>query len=495
MVHLFVEWMYFFFISIIVVTMEREKINSLNEKDFVTSLIISDKCCKILIPYINLNYFEVEYSRIVVDWVIGYYKQFKCCPKNDIRSLYLTHCNEIQDDALRDLVATFLHNLAESDININNEDYLLDRSKDFLDSLILKHYTEELNACLELNDVKKAKNIQAKYKKVAEVETNEVSLFSKDSVKTIQEALLKVDEELMTLPDKLNRVTGKLHRNDFMAILAPPKTGKSFFMQYLAVEAVKQGLNVVFVSMEMTREEVVQRMWKMLYGSKSGIIPEGIYKSAKIIEVEDNKYTSELVDIKVKANSGKSVTYLQKQSRAQNQYKGDIRIIAYPMYQASCEEITDRIEEIAINDNFVADVVIIDYADITKPMGGGSELRNQLDIIWKHLRGFAAKFHCLLVTASQTNRSAWKSSNVDGSSIGEDFRKIAQVTSFVSMEQSPKMKEECLMRIRNIAVRNDTVEETCVFPQCLSLGQFMIGNPVLGKDFIFNNGEENGEEE
>ena len=57
------------------------------------------------------------------------------------------------------------------------------------------------------------------------------------------------------------------------------------------------------------------------------------------------------------------------------------------------------------------------------------------------------------------------------------------------MEQSPKMKDDCIMRIRNIAVRNDNVEETCVFPQCLSLGQFMIGNPVLGKDFIFNSGE------
>lgn len=469
--------------------MEREKISTLNEKDFVTSLIMSSKCCKVLVPYINLSYFQTDYSRIVIDWVIQYYNQFKVCPKNDIRSLYLTHEAEIHDESTKDLVATFLQNLSDSNLNINNEDYLLDRSKDFLDSLILKHYTEELNACLDVNDIEKAKKIQSKYKKVSELETNEVSLFSENSIKAIEEALSEINEELMTLPECLNKVTGKLHRNDFLAILAPPKTGKSFFMQYLATEAVRQGLNVVFVSMEMTRNEVVQRLWKMLYGSKSGIISEGLYKSAKIVEADEGKYTSEPIEIKVKPNSGKSVRYLQKQSKAQNQYKGDIRVIAYPMYQASCEDITQRIEEIAFNDKFIADVVIIDYADITKPMGGGSELRNQLDVIWKHLRGFAAKFHCLLVTASQTNRSAWKSSNVDGSNIGEDFRKIAQVTSFVSMEQSPKMKDDCIMRIRNIAVRNDNVEETCVFPQCLSLGQFMIGNPVLGKDFIFNSGE------
>lgn len=469
--------------------MTREKVGSLNERDFVTSLIISDKCCKTLLPYINISYLEVDYARVIVDWINDYYRKFGRSPKNDIQSVYLSRCNEIQDDSLRDLVAVFLQKLADSEININNEDFLLDRSRDYLDSIILKHYTEELEACLNLGDVEKARKIQEHFEKVSEVETNEVSLFSKDSIDVIQEALQKVEEELMTLPENMNRVTGKLHRNDFMAILAAPKAGKSFFMQYLATEAVKQGLNVVFVSMEMTREEVIQRMWRMLYGSKSGIIPEGIYEGAKIVSNGDGKYTSELMNFKVCPNVGMSVLELQKQSKALNQHKGDLRIIAYPAFGASVSDITDRVEEL-VKDNFVADVVIIDYADITKPIGGGSEVRNQLDAIWKHLRGFAMKFHCLMITASQTNRSALGSSQVGAQSIAEDFRKIAHCTTFVSMEQTRVMREKHLMRIRNIAVRNDNVEETCVFPQCLGLGQFMLGNPVLGKDFIFDDEED-----
>lgn len=468
--------------------MTREKVGSLNERDFVISLIISDKCCKTLLPYINISYLEVDYSRVIVDWVNDYYRKFGKSPKDDVQSIYLSRCNEIQDESLRDLVAVFLQKLSDSEINVNNEDFLLDRSRNYLDSIILKHYTEELEACLNLGDIEKARKIQEHFEKVSEVETNEVSLFSKDSIDIIQEALQKVDEELLTLPENLNRVTGKLHRNDFMAILAAPKGGKSWFMQYLATESVKQGLNVVFVSMEMTREEVIQRMWKMLYGSKSGIIPEGVYEGARIIQ-DGEKYTSELIDIIVKKNSGKSVSYLQKQSKALNQHRGDLRIIAYPAFGASVSEITDRVEELA-KDNFIADVVVIDYADITKPIGGGSEVRNQLDAIWKHLRGFAMKFHCLVITASQTNRSALGSSQVGAQSIAEDFRKVAHVTSFVSMEQTGVMRKKHLMRIRNIAVRNDNVEETCVFPQCYSIGQFMLGNPVLGKDFLFGDDEE-----
>ena len=458
---------------------------SLNERDFVTSLIMSTKCCKTLAPYVNLEYFETEYARVVTDWTLEYYKKFKECPKDNITSLYLTHQGELQDEGLKDLVASFLQNLADSDLNINNEDYLLDRSKDFLDSRALKLYTERLNACLEVGDMKKARKIQSEYKKISEVETNEVSLFSKSAVKTIQESLSKVDEELMVLPENLNKVVGKLRRNDFVSILAAPKKGKSWFLQYLAAEAAKQSLNVVFVSMEMSREEVVQRMWKMMYGSKSGIIPEGVYECARIVPAEEkDKFTSELFDIKVKPGCGKSVQYLQKQSKAVNKYKGDIRIIAYPSFGASVEDISQRVEELA-SENFVADVLIIDYADITKPIGGGPEIRNQLDLIWKHLRYFAMKFHCLVITASQTNRSALNSSQVGADTISENFKKLAHITSMVSMEQTQKMREAHLMRIRNIAVRNDNVEECCVFPQCLGLGQFVLGNPVLGKDFIF----------
>ena len=471
--------------------MKREKIDGINERDFIVSLIMSSKCCKSLIPYIKLDYFESDYARIVIGWVIEYFKKFRVCPKDDITSLYISHCDEIQDESLKDLVATFLQNLSESNLNINNEDYLLDRSKDYLDSLAMKNYTEKLDACIAVGDVEKARKIQSQFKRVSETETNEISLFDKSATKDIQTSLMEAEEELMTLPENLNKVTGKLHRNDFLAILAPPKTGKSFFMQQIAYEAVKQSLNVVFVSLEMTRAEVVRRFWKMMYGSKSGVIDEGVYEGARIIPDpnEEGKYTSELIDIRVKESSKRSVAHLQNQMNATINHKGDIRIISYPSMGASVQDITDRVEELA-KEGFIADVVIIDYCDITKPMGGGTELRNQLDAIWKHLRFFAMKFHCLVVTASQTNRAGIGTSEVDATKIAEDIRKLAIITSFVSMEQTRAMKKQHLMRIRNIAVREGYVEETCVFPQCLGLGQFISGSPVLGKDFNFPNDDE-----
>ena len=458
--------------------MKREVVNELNEKEFVTSLIISDKCCKNLALYVDLNYLESDYARVVTEWVLEYYSKFKSSPKKDIISLYRAKCDELTDPSLQDLILRYVTHIAQQE-TINNEDYLLDRAKSFLEKKSLERYAETLSSCLEVGDLEKAKKVKSDFGKINVSETNEVSLLSLENTSLIKECLASQDEELFNLPTELNKVIGKIKRNDFIAILAGMKKGKSWFLQYLGLQAMKQKLNVVYVSMEMTREEVVQRMWKTLFGSKSGLITPGLYETSRFIEnptIKD-KYSVEVVDLKVKPVENADVVELQKELRAENQYTGNMRIIAYPAFSASVVDITNRIEELA-SEGFVADVVVLDYSDITKPIGGGSEVRNQLDLIWKHLRGFAMRFHCCVITASQTNRGGLSSSVVSAENVAEDIRKLAHVTSMVSLEQTPMMAKKHIMRVRNIAMRNGESFDPCVFPQCLALGQFVSGRPI-----------------
>ena len=843
--------------------MKREVIENLNEKDFVASLIMSDKCCNVLIPHIQMNFFDCDYSRVIVSWVSDYYKKFKAAPKKEITSIYRSRCDEIQDEALKELVYDYLKNIAESEININNEDYLLDRSRDFLDYQRMKDYVQSLDACLDTRDMNKARKIQQNYDKISVAETNECALLDKDCIDIIKNALSQKEEVLFTLPGEMNEVVGNIHRNDFIMILAGAKKGKcvagdtkvlmydgsietarelktgellmgddstprtilstskgydtlyrvhtkpdshgrceidftcnadhilvlkkncseikpierykengtlngeytkyadrnflkedeveisvkdylklskeqkkylklyrvavdykeqqhklsprflgiwlgdgdseyanvtnpekeirdyiysyaeemgdtvrdyispgrkcprylitnpskkwkvsnirnylkelnllgnkhipdeyfvdsrknrlellaglidtdgyaskdsyqiqlmnkqlaedvyrlcrelgfrtkfvekykhykgmyketdgwhyswsvnftgnlseiplllkrkkksnskkfsslnntwtfeieevgkgdfygvvidgnhryllgdttvthnTWFLQKIGIEAMIQRLNVTFVCLEMTREETIQRLWTSLFGTKSGLVKPGVYETTRFVECPDEKgkYRPELVDVKVGENCGASPEELQKQLRIMTMYSGNFRIIAYPANTASVEDICNRVEDLA-KDGFVTDVLIIDYADITKPIGGGTELRNQLNAISLYLRGFAMKFHCAIFTASQTNRSGYNSSVVDVSSIGEDYRKVTHCTSMVSMEQTQKMKKNHLMRLRNIAMRSGSAKDTCVFSQCLELGQFMFSPPVSGDSLIFDTDEE-----
>jgi hypothetical protein len=103
------------------------------------------------------------------------------------------------------------------------------------------------------------------------------------------------------------------------------------------------------------------------------------------------------------------------------------------------------------------------------------------------------KFHCLTVTASQTNRAGLSSNVVAAETIAEDIRKLAHVTSMVSMEQSPKMYKNHIMRLRNIAMRNGNTTGPCVFPQCLGLGQFVFGQPILAENLEMDSGDDEDE--
>lgn len=476
--------------------LNREVIKTLDERDFVTSLIMSDKCCQILLPYVKLNYFEVDYARTVVSWVIDYYKKFKSAPKDNITSIYRTRCDEIQDEALKELILNYIQELGKNENVINNEDYLLDKSKDFLDYQAMTHYIEDLQACLETRSMDKARKVQADYKKISKVELNEASLLTLSDSKIIQDALDKEEEVLFTLPGAMNDVFGNIHRNDYILLLAPPKRGKTWLSQYIGIQALRQRLNVVFVSMEMSREEVIQRFWKTMFGAESGLIQDGEYESSRFVEdsLEEGKYRCEPITVTVKSKS-KSVQTLQKKLRAANNYMGNLRVIAYPAYGESVMGITNRIEELAEKEGFITDVLIIDYQDITQPIGGGSEVRNQLNLISKHLRGFAAKFHCAIFSASQTNRSGLSASQVTGESIAEDFRKLAHVTSFVSMEQTPSMKKKHILRLRNIAMRNGESGEPCIFTQCIKLGQFVFGEPISADKLIIEKDDEEDEDE
>ena len=470
--------------------MKREVIENLNEKDFVAALIMSDKCCNILIPHIQMNYFECDYSRVIVSWVTDYYHKFKAAPKKEVSAIYRSRCDEIQDEALKDLVYEYLKNIAESEININNEDYLLDRSRDFLDYQRMKDYVQSLDACLDTRDMDKARKIQQNYDKISVAETNECALLDKESIDIIKNALSQKEEVLFTLPGELNNVVGNIHRNDFIMIMAGAKKGKTWFLQKIGIEAMVQRLNVTFVCLEMTREETIQRVWTSLFGIKSGLVKPGIYETARFVECADEKgkYKPELFDVKVGEDCGATPEELQNQLRIMTMYSANFRIIAYPANTASVETICNRVEDLA-KDGFVTDVLIIDYADITKPITHG-ESRDQINAINVYLRGFAMKFHCAVITATQTNRSGFSSSVVGAESLAEDFRKICHVTSMVSLEQTPKMRKNHLMRVRNVALRSGAVKDTCTFTQCLELGQFIFSPPISGDSLIFDGEEE-----
>jgi hypothetical protein len=129
------------------------------------------------------------------------------------------------------------------------------------------------------------------------------------------------------------------------------------------------------------------------------------------------------------------------------------------------ERIMDKWE---VDDGFVPDVILVDYADLLAP-SGHTEFRHQQNQIWKDLRRLSQTKRGgklpLLIVPTQADAQAYDVHTLKLSNFSEDKRKYAHVTAMYGLNQDPKGREKGLglLRINELIIRQ---------------GAFSIGNEV-----------------
>lgn len=456
--------------------MKREVIETLNERDLLTGLITSDEFCREIVPVLVPRQLEIEYARVLAVWVKDYFLKYKSAPQKNVMKLYRARVDELNDESMQNNILSFIKNLDENydDKKISNVDFSIHQSIEYLKKRSLNDLIENMSANLSLDDVDKVESLLTKYKCIEPAETSGVSLLH-DS-ENIGNSFLSENSTILEINGAYGKVIGKVHREDFVAFLSPMKRGKTFHLINIGVEAMKCGLKVLFVSLEMSQEEITKRAWTSL----SGQLPEdkdGIdYPYFAENEGSGRKWRVEHKTISRRAVSIGDVK--KKQSNMVRMFRGgDIRIISAPAYSWTVERVNVEIDKMSQRDGYNPDVIIVDYADILAPSERG-EYRNQLDDIWKRLRGMAQKRRAAVFTATQSTREGL-STDVTAQSIAEDIRKLAHVTCMVALNQSRVEKEQNIMRLSQIAIREGSPETR----DALCLQCYDIGRPVLDSRF------------
>lgn len=244
----------------------------------------------------------------------------------------------------------------------------------------------------------------------------------------------------------------------------------TWYLWYVAETALYHHHKVIFFTLEMTENQIIKRSWRSLVGQPK-------YKGNILIpyfEKEGDKYIIETKEEEREGLDPSKVEELQKRFRRKFR-KGDVRIISLPTKSASVSDLNVHLDNMEYYENFIPDVIIIDYADILiaeKSFKG--EYRHQLDNIWSSLRKMAQERNCLVVTASQTEKGTFKK-DVDEASAAEDIRKIAHITSGLALNQTREEKKRGILRISQVVAR----EEPGAFDQAVVLQCLDIGRPCI----------------
>ena len=116
------------------------------------------------------------------------------------------------------------------------------------------------------------------------------------------------------------------------------------------------------------------------------------------------------------------VTFKEKIYEEVSDVEGKLIVKEYPTKTATTQSIRNHLEKLKMRD-IIADMVIVDYGDLLRPMRYLKEKRNELESIYEELRAIATEYEIPVWTASQTNRSGLNAEVITMESISEAFNK------------------------------------------------------------------------
>jgi archaellum biogenesis ATPase FlaH len=223
------------------------------------------------------------------------------------------------------------------------------------------------------------------------------------------------------------RLFGGMNRGELNIFAGGSGSGKSLFMQNIAINWISQGLNGIYLTLELSEELCAMRMDSMI----AGIATKEIFK-----DLDD-------LEIKVKIVGKKS---------------GKLRIKYMPA-QSNVNQIRAYIKELEVQTGQRADFIMVDYLDLIMPVSAKvspSDLFVKDKYVSEELRNLAKEVNVLLITASQLNRSAVEEIEFDHSHISGGISKINTADNVFGIFTSRAMRERGRYQIQLMKTRSSS---------------------------------------
>jgi archaellum biogenesis ATPase FlaH len=223
------------------------------------------------------------------------------------------------------------------------------------------------------------------------------------------------------------KLFGGMNRGELNIFAGGSGSGKSLFMQNIAVNWILMGLNGVYITLELSEELTSMRIDSML----SNVSSKEIFKDI------DN------VEMKIRMISKKA---------------GELQIKYMPA-QSNVNDIRAYLKELQIKSGKKLDFVMLDYMDLLMPVSAKvspSDLFVKDKYVAEEVRNLAKELQMLLVTASQLNRSAVEEIEFDHSHISGGISKINTADNLFGIFTSRAMREHGRYQLQLMKTRSSS---------------------------------------
>jgi replicative DNA helicase len=359
------------------------------------NLLYNEKYIRKVIPFIKSEYFEDQNQKIVFEEILSFVEKYNQPATKEVLCIEIERRQDINDTSFKEII----HLISSLDDVSTEFEWLINTTEKWCrDRAIYLALMESIHIA-DGNDEKKNRDSIPSILSDALAVSFDTHI-GHDYLQDYEqryEAYHKKEDKIEFDLEYFNKITkGGIPNKTLNIALAGTGVGKSLFMCHVASSVLLQGRNVLYITLEMAEERIAERI------------------DANLLNVP----IQDIVDLPKQMFESK-VTNLAKKTQ------GTLIIKEYPTASAHAGHFKSLLNELALKKSFKPDIIFIDYLNIcsSSRYRGNSNINSYTFVkaIAEELRGLAVEFNVPIVSATQTTRSGYGSSDVELTDTSESF--------------------------------------------------------------------------
>ena len=395
------------------------------ESTILSNLIVSERYARKVLPFLKQEYFTIRSHKIIFAEIHEYISNYDTPPSLNALGIECQERTDLSEEQYKEIIQV----LKELTDEKADHDWLVDTTEKWCQERAIYLSLMESVKIADGQDTKRDKGAIPQILSEA-LGVSFDSHIGHDYIENYEERYdfyHKKEEKIPFDLEFFNKITkGGLPNKTLNVALAGTGVGKSLFMCHVAASCLLQGKNVLYITLEMAEEKIAERI-------DSNLLNVPIQKLHDLPKVMfENKVRS-----------------LMKKTQ------GKLIIKEYPTASAHVGHFKSLIGDLAMKRSIKPDIIFVDYLNICASQRYKGSIVNSytyVKAIAEELRGLAVETNVPIVSATQTTRAGYGSSDVDLTDTSESFGLPATADlmfALISTEELEEMNQIMVKQLKN----------------------------------------------
>ena len=392
----------------------------------IKNLLLDEEYVRKAMPFIKAEYFSELLEKNLYNVINKYFTEYNALPTKEALEIEVGQLGNISDEQHRQTIQY----IRDIDDEKSEYDWILDTTENWCKERAIYLALMESIKIAEGNDEKRATGAIPSILSDALAVSfdNHIGHDYLQDYEERYEFYHQTEEKIPFDLEFFNRITkGGLPNKTLNIALAGTGVGKSLFMCHVASSILLQSKNVLYITLEMAEEKIAERI------------------DANLLSVDIQQ-----LDQLPKMMFDSKVNKIAKKTQ------GQLIIKEYPTASASVGHFRALLNDLALKKAFKPDIIFIDYLNICASSRysklGNVNSYSYIKAIAEELRGLAVEANVPIVSATQTTRSGYGSSDVDLTDTSESFGLPATADlmfALISTEELEEINQIMVKQLKN----------------------------------------------